>query len=289
MTKVQVYPPDGGEPTLSFTGKVLKFLVWILIVPVSIQKDGQYNFKVKSWKLFLAILVWIIPSLISSVGVLVIEEKSFVPSFVIQVVGYIEHFAKLASPALMILSMGYLVKISKLIPNDMVQQTNGFLMISYVIFILLDIAFDVYLASTASSDGLVFRVLGVIVTNFSNIVMTSSLMIVRMYSTAFVAKTEEVQNVKNDNDLLEKSVRMLSLYRSMKKGLGPLLFVAFLFGTLYMVSTLYLCTNWIHTERTADLLNFSAKLFSKLVELLIISLACQNCYVALKETKHTLR
>ena len=286
MTKVKVYPPDQGEPTLSFTGKVLKFLVWILIVPVSVQKDEQYNFKVKSWRLFLAILIWIIPSWIS-VGVLVGEQKS--ASFIIQGVGYLQYFAKIASPALMIPSMGFLVKTIKITPNDMVQVASGFLMTSYVVFILLDMTFNAYLVSTASSDGLVFRVLEIIVTNFSNIVMTSSLLIVRMYCTAFVAKTKEVQNAKNENDLIEKSVHMLSLYRSMKKGFGPLLFVAFVFGTLYTVSTLYLSTKWIPTEKIADLLNYATKLISKFFQLLIISLACQYCYIALRETKLKLR
>ena len=204
-------------------------------------------------------MIWILPTWVCTVTELVMEMKDSEKSLVNAVVSTIARFAKITSTALMIPSMGYLVKTAELLPHDMVKSINGFLMIFYVAFVLLDTSFNAYLTSIAPSDKITFRVMDNVVTILKIVVMTSSLMIVRMYAAAFVAKCNEVKTARPGNDLIEATEGMLRLYRALRIGLGPALLVAFSLGTLYTISYLYLTTAWTSADNKVDLMNLGKK------------------------------
>ena len=282
MSSFQVNPTN-GVPGLTFTGKFLKFLITILVVPVSQQEDGKYRFKVKCCRFFLANLIWILPLWICNSIILYVRLDVLDLDSLPALITKFGTSGKTISQTLMIPTMGYMVEKAKLAPTDMVKGSDRFLINSYYASLLFEMIYDIFMV--AALENYLVNLMEIFVSYFNNVIMTSSIVIVRMYSTAFVAKCKEVTITRNVNELLEKSENMLEIFRSLNVGFGPLLLVLHSFGTLSIIGYLYLMT----TQALATDHKLHVNLFTKSLQMLLISLACQQCYVELRDTKQTLR
>ena len=275
---------------MAWTGKVLKFLIGILIVPVSKLRDGSYAFSMKSFRFALSVLIWILTTWACTVTILIVHAQNL--STTALVVSYIGNLSKIMSITLMIPCLGYLVETARLGPADMTGLKHNALLLAYVVLIVLDTIFDIYICATASLDKFLFSILEIVVTTIVNIIQTSNLVLVKMYSNAFVAHMcEGVSNkARSTYELQGRSRTILHGYRNLKTGMGPLLLVMFSLGTIYITAYLYEITKLqSYPDDWAVILNLASKMLSKFLQLMIVSLACQRCYTELKGTKQFFR
>ena len=250
----------------------------------------------KSCRFLLAMLIWILPSWACTIVNLTYEAEDPAKSTIAHIVSNIGDISRIMSPSLMIPCLGYLVQTARMTPTDMTKLRSNYLLRSYILLITLDTIFNIYLCATTTAQNAVnqilLSVLEIVVTTISNIIMTSNLVMVSMYSGAFDARIcGEIRTTSGTtNELLNTANAMLSHYRNLKKGLGPLLLVVFTFGTIYITALLYQLTKLQENpDEWVVIFNLVSKLLSKLVQLMIISLACQHCFTQLKDTKQVIR
>ena len=223
----------------------MKLLIRILIAPVYKLKDGTYIFHMKSCRFLLAMLIWILPSWACVIVNLTYEAKDSNQSTITHIVSNIGSISRITSPSLMIPCLGYLVQTARMTPTSMTKLKSNYLLRSYILLITLDTIFNIYLCATTAAQNAVnqilLSVLEIVVTTISNIIMTSNLVMVSMYSAAFDAGVcGEIRKTSGTaNELLNTANAMLSHYRNLKKGMGPLLLVVFTFGTIYITALLY--------------------------------------------------
>ena len=238
-----------------------------------------------SLKFALSVLIWILTTWACTLTILIVNGQNL--STTALVVSYIGNLSKIMSISLMIPCMGYLVETARLGPADMTGLRHSALLLAYVVLIVLDTIFDIYIcATTATLDQFLFSVLEIVVTTIGNIIQTSNLVLVKMYSNAFVANMCEGIKGRSTYELQGKSTTILLSYRNLKTGMGPLLLVMFSLGTIYITAYLYEITK-LHSypEDWAVIINLASKMLSKFLQLMIVSLACQLCYTELKGTK----
>ena len=232
--------PVRGEP--SFTGRLVRFMIWILLVPVRLSEDGRASFSICSWRCIFSFICWSLPFIISLVA--------YILSLLILLIEYsldptLEHLSiftlmitfMIASGVLPI-GLGYLVGSPELkVPFDLVS-TGGLKIFLFWIMSSVNLFVpDLLQPETFEADNLFFKI--PLTAIFFNLYL--GLLLLKVYVSAFQHQAKLIESYST-SALVQASTRLLILYQSVKRGCGPLFIVIYAFCTMFLIIVLFQVT-----------------------------------------------
>ena len=267
----------------SMASKILRILIKILLVPVSITKDGIFQLRFISWRFFFGWLIWtFLPSsvwgyIFYSDVVLMIENIKQDPGFnnvSDEVFMQMDNILTLVS--LWVLPSGMGLLVSQVGSNDDLTLPTRKLEL-FLCTILSAIFYTYYLVEKTGSQ--FFFCL--IIAGFYTIHLTSSMFLINVFTSSFIQKCKKFNAIQNQN-LLDESKLIIESYGNLKKGLGPVLLNLF---CSFLISITY-TTYWVTYEINLEVFG---NIMTGIMIIWNLSLSCQSCFDWLQSTAHIVR
>ena len=223
----------------SFAARLLVVLIKLNFVPVKLDKTGKAAFRLLSFRCFLSFACWALP-FICFISVFIYESMLvFWIEFGIPAgltIVYVTGLSILSSLMLMAtflpFCLGYLVgNVDLLIPIE-IAQTNFLKLILIWTMAVSNLFLPEILGAEAS---------GIL---FGNKISSSLLIlwhiigigVLKMLANSFKRKCEQLKYL---GSFYSTATRILDLYKSIKKGAGPIFFLLYSYDTLTIIVMLY--------------------------------------------------
>ena len=267
----------------SMASKILRILIKILLVPVSITKDGIFQLRFISWRFFFGWLIWtFLPSsvwgyIFYSDVVLMIENIKQDPGFnnvSDEVFMQMDNILTLVS--LWVLPSGMGLLVSQVGSNDDLTLPTRKLEL-FLCTILNAIFYTYYLIEKTGSE-FFFRL---IIAGYYTIHLTSCMFLINVFTSSFIQKCKKFDAIQNQN-LLDESKLIIESYGNLKKGLGPVLLNLFCSFLISITYTTYWVTYKINLEVFGNIMTGIMIIWN-------LSLSCQSCFDWLQSTAHIVR
>ena len=236
--------PVRREP--SFAGRLVRFMIWIHLVPVRLSKDGRASFSLCSWRCFFSFVLW---SLLPICGIVNFVYQVMILPMIISghmnitvgdISGFITGFSFFQTAALLPPCFGYLFSHSELaVPVD-IAPTKVLKMLIFWLMKTLNLFSPEILGLIA--DGNVSVNVVVLCYKISIImifgILDIGLALLKIHVSSYQQECKQMQTYRH-SDLVPASTRTLNRYKTIKKGSGPLFIVSYTSSTMFITTVLF--------------------------------------------------
>ena len=274
-----------AEQKTSKLDKLIHFWILILAIPVGIARSGALKLKLVSFRFMFSFLIWSSPTIVWMAYDI---TKTYSEKNVTELVElFVDTLTKLCDTSSVIFlpaCNGYLVsKVHQHLASHLVRPPRLYQILFYL-FSLLGCCIY-YTVWESARRGFFWIFCFIFLTVTAAITMFSSLFVVNLYIGSFVAMCRRVPCITLNSTLNDETHQLISIYRALKDGLGPVLFFLFSMGVVYLTVLSYQISKATGEEG----LKYMLSIIYQLVALLNLSFACQECYNELQENADTLR
>ena len=222
----------------SFASRLLVVLIKLHFVPVKLDKIGKATFTFLGFRHVLSFVCWYLP--VICFYAVFLYAVMLAPIFQYNTFGIpVMTFTAIAMVSFLMLlalslsyCLGYLVGHSELLIPTEIASTN---LLKLILIWVIGTA-NLFLPEILGAEAR-----GIIFCNkiFSSMVILEQqicLGILKIIANSFKKKCEQLKTSEN---LIHASTRNLDLYKSIKKGSGPIFFILYSYGTISIIINLY--------------------------------------------------
>lgn len=267
--------------------KLQEFLVYIHLIPVSTEREtGDFKLKLISCRVLIGFIIWTLtPFMCFCNSTSAFMQRLWTNTEFTILYKVVTIIAQSTEPLMVIFLPLCLAKLfhhcnqlsrgELKFPNKKLSFVCLLLVICYPIITGILKTYN----SLSLIPYLVYAITSALDTMFS-------MFLINMMLSSLSSACRNLIFAEDASKLGDESLRVLSMYRSMKIGLGPILLFLFSLGVFLMIALAYLSTSSPNPEYT---LYYIMVLGKNIILLVNISLASHDCFSELLAIRHIIR
>ena len=267
--------------------RLLNFFAFTLFIPVSRARGtGVFKLKICSLRVLLGFIIWtLVPLICFAVSIFpylaAFMKKEDITMFYKIISNTTENTETLLLIFLPICSGKLLHHSNQFTEKELKVPTRKVSLGCLLLLLVLTIV-KILLDAEFTGFGLAIHSVYRIVSAIDTII---SMFIINMMLSSMTGICKDLKFRQNPDVVGDEALRMISMYRSLKTGLGPILLFFFSVGVFLIISLAYLSI----AGPSGYMIYYGLVLIKNVLFLTNLSLACEDCYTEFCATRDIIR
>ena len=280
--KIQIKPEK--KP---FLRRLQEFFIFILLIPVSTASATKdFKFNILSCRVLLGFIIW-------ALGPLVCFLVSIIPKMpewwnnskltpVYLTISTATEYTEVLLVILLPFCSAKLLQHCNQFSQDELKFPANKVSLGSLLLLLVHPIIKLLIDKEFETLGLVTHFVYLSVSMIDTMIL---IFLINMMLSTMASACKNIKIIEDPDMLGDEAIRMITMYRSLKTGLGPILLFFFSLGVFLITALLYLST-----AGAADYMFHYAFVLGKHILLLAnLSFACDDCYSELLATRDIIR